>query len=127
MNKKKFDILIADNDEQISYLLNFLLTREGYTVKVTSDGKEALETIDTINAPKLILLDIILPHYTGYQIIEHIREKPNWDNVPILMVTAQSSEKDIVKALKIGANDCMIKPFQPRELISRLKMLTQES
>ena len=127
MSQEYYDILVAEDDEQISYLLNFLLTREGFTVKVANDGQEAMDAIGQISQPKLVLLDIIMPHYNGYQIIDHIRHNSNWKKVPILVVTAKSLEKDIVKALEIGANDYVVKPFQPRELIGRLKALLQRA
>ncbi|HFE37041.1 MAG TPA: response regulator transcription factor [Gammaproteobacteria bacterium] len=127
MSQEYYDILVAEDDEQISYLLNFLLTREGFTVKVANDGQEAMDAIGQISQPKLVLLDIMMPHYNGYQIIDHIRHNSNWKKVPILVVTAKSLEKDIVKALEIGANDYVVKPFQPRELIGRLKALLQRA
>ena len=123
MSQEEFDVLVAEDDDQISYLLNFMLTREGYKVKVANDGQEAMDAIAEINMPKLILLDIMMPYYDGYQILEHIRKKQEWEGVPIIMLTAKSQEKDIVKALESGANDYVVKPFQPGELITRLKML----
>jgi len=127
MSQEEFDVLVAEDDDQISYLLNFMLTREGFKVKVANDGQEAMDAIAVINKPKLILLDIMMPYYDGYQLIEHIRNNTDWKEVPIVMLTAKSQEKDIIKALEGGANDYVVKPFQPGELITRLKMLMKRA
>jgi len=122
MENEVFDVLVAEDDNQISYLLNFMLTRENFTVKVANDGQEAMDAINELAKPKLILLDLMMPYYNGFQLIDHIRNKLNWSDVPILVLTAKSQESDIVKALEAGANDYIVKPFQPGELITRLKM-----
>ncbi len=127
MSQENIDILVAEDDDQISYLLNFMLTREGFEVKVANDGQEAMDAIESINPPKLALLDIMMPHYTGFELIEHIRKKATWNNVPIVMLTAKSQEQDIVKALENGANDYVVKPFQPGELVVRLKSLMDKA
>lgn len=127
MGQEQFDILVAEDDDQISYLLNFMLTREGYKVKVANDGQEAMDAIGQIAMPKLILLDIMMPYYDGYQLIDHIRNNTEWKNVPIVMLTAKSQEKDIIRALEAGANDYVVKPFQPGELVTRLKMLMRRA
>jgi len=127
MNQEKIDILVAEDDDQISYLLNFMLTREGFEVKVANDGQEAMDAIESINPPKLALLDIMMPHFTGFELVEHIRKKGTWNDVPIVMLTAKSQEQDIVKALENGANDYVVKPFQPGELVVRLKSLMDKA
>lgn len=127
MSQEDYDVLVAEDDDQISYLLNFMLTREGYKVRVANDGQEAMDAIATIKKPKLLLFDIMMPYYDGYQLIEHVRKKTDWKDVPIVMLTAKSQEKDIIKALEGGANDYVVKPFQPGELITRLKMLMKRA
>lgn len=122
MSKSSCDILIAEDDDQISYLLEFLIAREGYKVKVANNGLEAKDYLSDIKPPKLILLDIIMPYFDGYQLISYIRNDLQWKNVPIVVLTSKSQEKDIVRALELGANDCIMKPFQPGELIARLKL-----
>ena len=71
--------------------------------------------------PALVLLDIMLPYLNGLQLLAQIRQKAEWQNVPIIMLTADSNERDIEQALAAGANDYMVKPFNPRELIARLR------
>ena len=122
MSKAGCDIFVAEDDDQISYLLNFMLTREGYKVTIANDGQEALDILAEIEPPKLILLNIVMPYFDGYHLINHIRNKMQWSNVPIVILTAKSQEKDIMRALEMGANDYILKPFQPGELLARLKM-----
>jgi len=124
---EQYDVLVAEDDDQISYLLNFMLTREGYKVKVTNDGQEAMDAIAEMNIPQLVLLDIMMPHYDGYQLITHMKSIAHWKEVPIVMLTAKSEEKDIIKALESGATDYIVKPFQPGELITRLTTLMKRA
>ena len=121
------DILIADDDEQISYLLNFLLTREGYSVLVANDGKEALEAIEVIEPPKLAILDYMMPHENGLQIVREIRKKEAWNSCQLILLTAKAQEQDIVDTFDAGANDYITKPFQPGEFMSRIKMLLRRA
>ena len=76
MSEDNIDILVAEDDDQISYLLNFMLTREGFKVRVANDGQEGMDAIEEISPPKLALFDIMMPHYTGFELIEHVRKKP---------------------------------------------------
>jgi DNA-binding response OmpR family regulator len=114
-------VLMADDDEDIVNLVRFLLARQGYEIHVAADGRQTLEIIEKISPPRLILLDIMLPYMDGFELISHVRKKPGWQDVPIVMLTAKSSERDIVRALDAGANDYMVKPFNPEELLARLR------
>ena len=115
-------VLVIDDDEHISDLLRLLLERQGYDVKVCRDGREASSVIDSAEMiPALILLDVMLPDVSGLELVHVIRARPDWETVPIVMLTAKSSESDIVRALDKGANDYIIKPFQPNELMARLR------
>ena len=113
-------LLMAEDEEDTASLLRFLLERSGYQVVHAPDGRQAQHLIDTMAPPSLIMLDIMLPHVSGLQLIAHIRKNPQWKQVPIIMLTADSSEQDIQRALTSGANDYMVKPFNPRELTARL-------
>lgn len=113
-------LLMAEDEEDTASLLRFLLERSGYQVVHAPDGKQAQQLIDTMPTPSLVLLDIMLPHMSGLQLLPYIRKKPEWKQVPIIMLTADSSEHDIQQALASGANDYMVKPFNPRELSARL-------
>ncbi|MDO9118814.1 MAG: response regulator [Nitrospira sp.] len=113
-------LFMAEDEEDTASLLKFLLERAGYHVVHAPDGHQAQQLIDTMAPPSLILLDIMLPHVSGLQLLPYIRNKTAWQRVPIVMLTADSSEHDIQQALAAGANDYMVKPFNPRELTARL-------
>jgi DNA-binding response OmpR family regulator len=77
--------------------------------------------------PALILLDVMLPYLDGFELIRKIRRRESWSHVPIIMLTAKSQEQNIVRALDDGANDYVVKPFRPRELMARIRRLTEAS
>jgi DNA-binding response OmpR family regulator len=119
--------LVVEDDDQIAYLLRFILEREGFKVEVASDGRVAQNLIINAPPPALVLLDVMLPYLDGYQLLAAIRAKEGWETVPVLMLTAKSQEKDIVRALDSGAADYMVKPFKPDELCSRVRRLVKET
>jgi DNA-binding response OmpR family regulator len=116
-------VLVAEDDEQISYLLCFLLEREGYRVLLARDGREVSRLIDEIPPPRLAILDIMMPYADGFELLARIRAKPDWRDTPVIMLTARSQEKDIVRALDMGASDYVVKPFLPEELKARIRRL----
>ena len=118
---EKLTLFLAEDEEGTAILLKFLLTREGYTVVHAADGQQAQTMIDQMPPPALVLLDIMLPYLNGLQLLAHIRQKAEWQHVSIIMLTADSNERDIEQALAAGANDYMVKPFNPRELTARLQ------
>ncbi len=123
-HNKKISTLIVEDDPEIAFLLKYLFEREMWNVTLLEDGHQAFEYIGSNSPPDLILLDIMLPYQDGYQIISKIRENKEWQETPIVMLTAKSQEQDIVRALELGANDYITKPFQPIELLARIKRLT---
>ena len=117
-------VLVAEDDEHISHLLRFMLERAHYTVHVAHDGREAKNFIEN-NAPtNLVLLDVMLPFFDGFALVAFVRAHPAWKATPIIMLTAKTQEQDIVRALQAGANDYILKPFQPAELLARVKRHT---
>jgi DNA-binding response OmpR family regulator len=116
--------LIVEDDAQIAYLLQFILARDGFAVTVIKDGRAAREAIVSGPPPALVTLDIMLPYVDGFQLVEEMRASAGWERVPIIMLTAKSHEGDIVRALDAGANDYVVKPFQPEELRARVRRLT---
>ena len=114
-------ILIVEDDEVTSYMLEFLLQREGYTVTKANDGKEALKLIESSKPFDIVLLDIMVPYINGFELVSHIRSQPAWEKTPILMLSGKSQEKDIIKALDSGATDYIVKPFQPGEVLARIR------
>jgi len=114
-------ILLVEDDEVTAYMLEYLLQREGYKVTNVPDGKQALEMINNNPPFSLALLDIMVPYVSGFELISHIRSLPGWDKTPVIMISGKSQEKDIIKALDAGASDYIVKPFQPGEVLVRIR------
>lgn len=110
-------ILVVDDEKPIADILQFNLTKEGFTVHCAYDGEEALEKVEEVK-PDLMLLDIMLPKRDGMEVCREVRKKYDF---PIIMLTAKDSEIDKVLGLELGADDYVTKPFGTRELIARVK------
>ena len=114
-------VLVVEDDQHIAEVLRFMLERQGYKVVHLADGRAAGAHIAAAEAPGLVLLDVMLPYVDGFEIVGLIRSQPLWRDVPVLMLTAKNTERDTVRALDAGANDFVIKPFQPQELLARVR------
>lgn len=114
-------VLIVEDDEHISQVLRFMLERQGYQVVHMADGRAAAQHVVSARPPSLVLLDVMLPYVDGFEIVQLIRAQPAWREVPVLMLTAKNTERDTVRALDAGASDFIIKPFQPQELLARVR------
>ncbi len=112
-------ILVVEDDKAIAELLRFNLEKEGYNVQIVDDGERAVEKAIT-TTPDLILMDWMLPEKSGLEAIHSIRSKAD-KHIPIIMLTARSEEDDKVQSLDIGADDYIVKPFSPRELMARIR------
>ena len=119
-------LLIEDSDDCVR-MLNFLFTRQGYTIFHAKDGIEAQTMIDTINRPSVVILDMMLPYADGLQLLANIRNNPSWNNVPVMMLTSDETTRTVVKAFELGANDFVVKPYKPMELVVRVKRLAAAS
>lgn len=119
-------VLIAEDSEDAARLLEFFLRREGFEVVVAPDGMQVVELLETLDPPALVLLDMMLPYVDGMQLIGQIHARSGWEDVPIVMLTALSEEQTVVKALDAGARDYITKPFQPMELMARIRRLLKE-
>lgn len=115
--------LVVEDDGDIGQLLVFILEREGFLVTLLRDGRQALARIAQGDPTRLVMLDVMLPHATGHELLAALRSHADWKSVPVVMLTAKSQEGDIVRALDAGANDYMVKPFQPAELKARIRRL----
>ena len=125
-NQSQRKAFVVEDDQIIVTILEHLLTRRGYAVEIARDGRQATQYIDaTEAAPELVLLDVMLPYVDGFELIRKIREHLTWSQVPIIMLTAKSTEQYIVRALDNGANDYVVKPFRPGELMARIRRLTR--
>jgi DNA-binding response OmpR family regulator len=116
-------IMIADDDRDLLGLIAFALGQAGYLVVRASDGPTALRAFDA-ESPDLVLLDINMPGASGFQVCEAIRTK---SRVPIMMLTVRGEEEDLVRALELGADDYLTKPFSPRTLLARIKALIRRA
>ncbi|GAB6138472.1 response regulator transcription factor [Halanaerobaculum tunisiense] len=116
-------ILVVDDDQNICKLINIYLQREDYQVITATDGQMALDKYYECN-PQLVVLDIMLPELDGWQVCKKIRED---SNVPILMLTAKGEKQEKIKGLEIGADDYVTKPFEPEELVARVKVILRRT
>src|SRR3712207_612206 len=110
-------VLVVEDEDSFVDALTVGLQREGFRVQVARDGAEALELFDVVQ-PDLVLLDLMLPRISGVDVCRQIRSR---SSVPIIMVTAKSSEIDTVVGLEVGADDYVSKPYRLRELVARIR------
>ena len=116
----KTRILIVEDEEALSTLLDYNLRQEGFKTSVVADGDEALLRVEDFN-PDLIVLDWMLPNTSGIEICRQLRSKSETQNIPIIMLTARSEETDRIRGLETGADDYLTKPFSTDELIARIR------
>lgn len=112
-------ILLVDDEKDIVEFLQYNLTQEGFKVITAYNGKEALDKMN-VN-PDLVILDVMMPKMDGYEVCTRIRSMDDYKNVPIIFLTAKSSEMDEVHGLNIGADDFIQKPISPKKLVARVK------
>ena len=116
-------VLIVDDDKNICDLLRLYLEKEGYSVILSHDGEEAVVKFNALK-PDIVLLDVMLPGLDGWQVCREIRKK---SNIPILMITAKSDTFDKVLGLELGADDYIVKPFDSKEVIARIKAVVRRT
>ncbi len=116
-------ILLVDDEPQILEILSSYLQKDGFHVVTASSGSEALELANSLD-PACIILDLMLPDLNGEEVCSQIRKR---SRVPILMLTAKSGESDRVHGLEIGADDYLVKPFSPRELVARVRAILRRA
>ncbi len=115
-------VLVVDDEANIVLSLEFLLKRAGYDVRVARNGEEAVKAVAE-RPPDLIILDVMMPTLDGYHVCETIRADPKLRSVRILMLTAKSRDVEREKALALGADDYITKPFSTRDLVERVKTI----
>ncbi len=116
-------ILVVDDDQNICELLRLYIEKEGFEVVIANDGRKALEMFEQEN-PDLIMLDIMLPELDGWQVCREIRKK---SQCPIIMLTAKGEVFDKVLGLELGADDYVVKPFEAKEVVARIKAVLRRS
>ena len=112
-------LLLVEDDESLAELLEYRFAKEGYRVRVTADGDEALALADE-DAPDLVILDWMIEGTSGIEVLRRLRRARGTEHVPIIMLTARGAEDDRIRGLDTGADDYIMKPFSPRELLARV-------
>lgn len=119
INPSEYKILIVDDVMSNVLSLKVLLTNEKFAIATASNGRQALEQVEKEN-PDLVLLDVMMPDMSGFEVAQHLKSNPNTADIPIIFLTALNSTADIVKGFQVGANDFISKPFNKEELIIRV-------
>jgi DNA-binding response OmpR family regulator len=115
-------ILIADDEPNILISLEYLMKREGYEVHVARDGQEALDVLRR-ERPRLVLLDVMMPKKTGFEVCQELRADEALKDTVVLMLTAKGRDTDVAKGLALGASAYMTKPFSTKELVQKVREL----
>ena len=116
MTKK---VLIVDDEDNIVTALEFLLQKSGYEVTVARNGDEALQRVQSY-APDLVLLDVMMPRISGYEVCRRMRERPDWKHIKIIMLSAKGREAEVSKGVSLGADLYVTKPFSNNELVGKI-------
>jgi len=114
---------VAEDDPGIAYLLKFLLTKEGYLVHLANDGEAASHYLHEQPAPDLVVLDVMLPKQDGLTLLSAIQRRPEWCDRPVIMLSAINEENTLAKAIELGATDYVSKPFDPMDLVMRIRRI----
>jgi DNA-binding response OmpR family regulator len=117
-------ILVVEDEPRVAGLIRLYLEHAGYAVETAVDGREALARARSEPAPRLIVLDVMLPHVDGFEVCRRLREE---SDVPIIVVTARVAEADRIEGLELGADDYLTKPFSPRELVARVRTVLRRA
>jgi two-component system, OmpR family, alkaline phosphatase synthesis response regulator PhoP len=115
-------ILIADDEPNIVTALEFLLQRNGYEVHIARNGEDALKLVEA-QQPDLVLLDVMMPMRSGYEVCQRMRERAEWRHIKIIMLTAKGRDVEMNKGLSIGADLYITKPFSTQELVAKINGL----
>jgi len=117
-------ILVVEDDAKAAGLIRLYLEHAGYAVEHAADGRAALERAAREPAPRLVVLDVMLPHVDGFEVCRRLRES---SDIPVILVTARAGEEDKLEGLDLGADDYLAKPFSPRELVARVRAVLRRS
>ncbi len=115
-------ILVIDDDTQISRLVRFVLESARYKVRTANNGAEALPLL-AAEKPDLIFCDVAMPVMDGFETVQAVRSNPEWQNIPIIMLTALGDVRDLDRAFSAGANGFLGKPFSPKEMLATVSQL----
>lgn len=113
-------VLVVEDEPNIVLSLEFIMKQAGFEVRIAGDGEAALDAMEE-QRPDLILLDVMLPKFNGYEVCQTIRANPDWRDVAIIMLSAKGRDAERLQGLAAGADDYVIKPFSNRDLLDRVK------
>jgi|GEM_PF-2996526 len=113
--------LLVDDNEDTVYLLRHLLLRDGFIVHAATNGRDARDFVASSEPTDIVITDLMLPYVSGFELLMQIREDPRWRDVPVVVLSGKVTEGDVVRALDLGANDYVKKPYNPQELSARIK------
>ena len=122
MNKR---VLVVDDEPNILMSLEFLMKRAGFQVDVARDGRQALAALEGA-PPDLMLLDVMMPEFDGYEVCARVRERPEWSGTKIVMLTARGRDTERERGMKAGADAYVTKPFSTRDLVEQVKRMLAE-
>ena len=122
MGKK---VLIADDEPNIVVSLEFLMRQKGYEVRIATNGEDALAAVEEF-APDLILLDVMMPRLSGYDVCQKVRENPAWAGIRIIMLSAKGRDVEVNKGMAVGADAYVTKPFSTKDLIAQVAQMLGE-
>jgi two-component system alkaline phosphatase synthesis response regulator PhoP/two-component system response regulator VicR len=115
-------ILVCDDERNIVRMIQVNLERQGYSVITAYDGKEGLEKIRS-EKPDLVVLDVMMPYMDGFEVLKTLRREPEFENLPVIMLTAKAQDKDVFEGYHYGADMYLTKPFNPMELVTFVKRI----
>ena len=118
----KKTVLIADDEPNIVAAIEFLLKQRGYDVHIAQDGGEALRAIERV-LPDLIVLDVMMPQTSGYEVCQAIRSRPDWRHIKVVMLSAKGRDAEVNKGMAMGADLYVTKPFSTRDLMAKIDAL----
>ncbi len=116
MEPKK--LLLAEDDAMLASLLKYRLEKDGYAVSISVDGKKFKQEIE-INFPDAVICDVMMPYFSGIELVDYLRNEVKSD-IPIILISSASNEENVISALNMGANDFLAKPISPSELLVRV-------
>lgn len=114
-------ILLIDDDKMVITLMNYRLKKDGFNINVCSDGKIAINQLQE-SLPDLIIVDIMMPKVSGFEVLRFLRNKLQ-SNIPVIVLSTINDEDTLIKAFELGANEFVTKPFNPEEIVIRIKKL----
>jgi two-component system, OmpR family, alkaline phosphatase synthesis response regulator PhoP len=118
-------ILIADDEPNIVAAVEFLLRRSGHEVYIARNGDEALRLVEE-SSPDLVLLDVMMPVISGYEVCKRMRDRADWNHIKIVMLSAKGRDAEVAKGMSVGADLYITKPFSTRDLMSKINELLKE-